>query len=138
MLGRRLSKSFGSVQIFRRFFFPISQVLVHSGEYDFIVSIGREKLKGQTDGEWCVAVNPRGYPVPLKSLPEDEERKYSRDLMRISGELHSQLTSMPEVTGLRWFFEGWDVRKPAVRTPAELPWDVRDPELSGAESRKLS
>lgn len=138
MLERHLSKRFGPVRSFRRYFLPVSLLMLNVNGNNFVASIARERLKGQDDGEWCVAVNPLDYPVPKKNLPEDEERKYARDLMLISDEIQTLLTNTPGVTRLRWFFEGWDVDKPGVRDPAELPWHVDVPELRATQGRKMS
>lgn len=130
MLQRHLSDRFGPVETFRVFILPVSLMLKVDGN-KFSVAFGRQRRKARRDyGEWIVAINPAAYPVPKKSLPKHEEKKYSRGLMLISDEIQTLLSNTPGVTRLRWFFEGWDIKKPAVRAPTELPWntDVPEPE----------
>lgn len=138
LLGRHLRKSFDSIRVYPRYFFPISQVVLRSGGHGFVVSVGREKLIGKDEGDWYVVINLLGYPVPLKSLPKDVESKYAKDLMRISEEIHAILSSVSGITRLRWYFEGWDVNIPGVRTSAELPWHADAPKPHDAVSEKMS
>ncbi len=58
--------------------------------------------------------------------------------MLVSVEIEKFLTNMRSVTRQAWFFEGWEAKKPGVRTPAELPWQVEGPEHSGTENQTLS
>jgi hypothetical protein len=138
MLHRHLSKRFGPVRAFRRFLFPVSLLTLNLAEDKYVVAINREKPKNRDQGEWHVAIDPLEYPVPMKNLPKHEERKYARNLMIISDEIHVLLAGTPGVTRLRWFFDGWDARKPGVRTPGELPWYVDVSGLRSAENCKMS
>lgn len=138
MFERHLSRRFGPVRTLRRFIFPVSLLTFNLAEGKYVVAINRETRKNRGHGEWYVAIDPLEYPVPMKNLPADEERKYARNLMVISDEIHALLASTPGVTRLRWFFDGWDARKPGVRTPVELPWYVDIPGLRSAENCKMS
>jgi hypothetical protein len=72
-----------------------------------------------------MSITPSKFPVPGNGFPEVEQERYAKDLMVISNEVHAVLTRTPGVTRLRWWFLGWDVSKPGVRTPAELPWHAQ-------------
>jgi len=138
MLERHLSARFGPVRSSRLNILSVSQLMLTADGNDFLVAFAREKHKGQDDGAWLLTINPIDYPVPRRNLPKGEEGKYSKGLMLISGEIEALLTNTLAVTRQGWFFEGWEAKKPGVRTPAELPWHVDVPELGGAENRKMS
>lgn len=139
MLERHLSARFGPVRSSRfNIVVPVSQLMLAADGNVFLVAFAREKRGRQNDSAWLLTINPLNYPVPLKKLPIDEERKYSKGLMLISGEIEALLTNTPAVAQQGWFFEGWEAKKLGVRTPAELPWHVDVPELSCVERRKSS
>ena len=69
-------------------------------------------------------INASRFPEPGKRFPEDEQERYAKDLMVISNEVHAVLAGTPGVTRLRWWFVGWDVSKPGVKSPEELPWHL--------------
>ena len=50
------------------------------------------------------------------------------DLLLIADSIHALLTTIPGVARLVWFFQGWDIKIPGARTPAELPWHADAPE----------
>lgn len=132
MLARRLSERFGTVYVFPRAIFPVAYLKFKVNSIDFVVAIAHRKAQGPRDAEWYVAVDPFNAPAPLANLSRDEQRDYVRSLRLISDEIHAGLTPIPGVTRLRWFFPGWDSRKPGVGTPAELRWQIGIPELCGA------
>lgn len=135
MFEKHLAKRFGPVRVFKRVFLPVSILTLNIRDSKFVIAVTRERRK-KHDNEWYVSVDPIEYPAP-KNLPRELERKYATDMLAISEEMNVLLTGVPGVTRLRWYFEGWDIKKPGVRTPAELPWHVDVPELSGTESRKV-
>jgi hypothetical protein len=138
MLQQHLMKRFGAVRVFRRFFFPVSVLTLTVNRNVIVVTLRGKPWKRFDENEWYVRVNPLRYPVPIKNLPEDEGRKYERDLMLVSDEIHGLLTHTSGVTRLRWFFQGWDVGRPGVLSPAELPWHVEVPELRAGQNRTTS
>jgi hypothetical protein len=131
-LARYLSEKFGRVIVFPRVIHPVAGLLLKVSGVYFSVSILRRKPRGPRNGEWVVAIDPLDAPPHLTNPTGEEQRKYARDLKVISEELHGALATNPGITRLRWFFEGWDVKIPAVRTPAELPWSLDSPESRGA------
>jgi hypothetical protein len=46
----------------------------------------------------------------------------AKELMFVSEHVHEFFISTPGITALRWFFNGWNRKTPAVRTPDELGW----------------
>jgi hypothetical protein len=136
MFERHLSQHFGQIRSIQRLVLPVSVLLLKLPGGDFTVTIRRVLRK--RFAEWRIGVDPLAYPGLWKKLPKEEERKYAKDLLLISTEIHALLTSVPGITRVRWFFEGWNLRRPGVRTPAELPWYMDVPELRGAEKRKMS
>jgi hypothetical protein len=87
--------------------------------------------------DWMVLLDPFSGPV-WQVLRHDSERGYESEFLAVSNEVHALLGEVPRITRLRWYFKGWDPKKPAVRTPSELPWRMDDAELGGAESPKAS
>jgi len=138
MMRRQLSERFGHILLHPGIIFKLSVLGLKMNGEGFLVGIRENKYPGNTARMWEIAINPSRYPVPTKSFPEDEQERYAKDLMLISNEVHAVLARTPGVTRLRWWFVGWDVGNPGVRTPRELPWHVDVPEQGGAESRKMS
>jgi hypothetical protein len=131
-LARRLSEKFGTVDVIPRTIFPMAYLKFEVGGVDFAVCISHRKAQGLGTGEWRVTIDPLDAPAPLADPSRDEQRDYARHLRMISDEIHAEVTTISGVTRLRWFFPGWDVKKPGVQTPAELPWHVSVPELCAA------
>lgn len=127
MLREHLSGTFGSVRPISRFLFPVSIMTLTANRDAFFVGIDKYRYSEPGMTEWYIAVDPTEHPL---SIPKNEEGKYAEDLMLISDEIHALLTNTPGVTRLCWFFPGWDVKKPGVLTPAELPWDVDVPGIA--------
>lgn len=122
MFAKRLSEQFSPVQVVRRMIYPVSFLLFKVGEIDYSVGITRKRPRGPQKGEWFVRIDPVDAASGIKNSTIDEQRTYARDLRLICDEIHAVLATTPGISRLRWFFEGWDVKKPGVRTPAELPW----------------
>jgi hypothetical protein len=127
-----LSKHFGRVRVVQLLFPPVSVIKLTLNGTDFAVGIGRRR-RTPNRRAWLVAIDPF---VP-RNLSNEELRKYAKDLMLISDKVHATATSIPGITRLRWYFEGWDLNTPTVGTPADLPWHVDIPELRGVEDQKL-
>jgi hypothetical protein len=138
LMTRKLSKRFGHIWLHLGLFFKASVLVVHLNGEEFFVVVRENKYSGNTVRMWEIAINPSRFPVPGLNFPEDEQRKYTPDLMVLSHEVHAVLARTPGVTRLRWWLVGWDVKTPGVRTPAELPWHRDVPEPSSAESREMS
>jgi hypothetical protein len=124
----------GPVRAIGRWIFPVSLLKITLPAGDFSVGIARRRRKGPNYGTWSISIDPVIGRVP-GNISNEEQRKRAKDLMLISEEIHALLADIPGVTGLRWFFEGWDNKTPGVRTPADLPWHVDIPELRGAQNR---
>lgn len=124
---QHLSKHFGPVRT-RRLLFPIYLLILKLSSGDFAVGIARRRRWGPDYRAWYIAIDPaRG------NVPNEEQRKHAKDLILISDEIHALLSGIPEITRLRWYFDGWDNKTPGVRTPAELPWHLDIPELRRAQ-----
>lgn len=136
MFERHLSKRFGPMRVLKRVFLPVSILTLNVLDDEFVIAVTPERRKKYAN-EWYVSIDPIQYPAP-KKLPRELEMKFATQLLTISEEMNVLLTSVSGVTRLRWYFEGWDIARPGVRTPAELPWSVDAPELSGTRNRKLS
>jgi hypothetical protein len=136
MLERHLSPRFCRVRSSRFNILPVSHLMLTAEGNEFVITLMHGKRGGQDDGAWLLTINPLGYPVPMKNLSKEEEMKYSKGLRIISDEIDALLISMPSVTRHRWFFEGWDAKKPGMRTPAELPWQSDVAESRGTESQR--
>jgi hypothetical protein len=132
MLQQHLAKRFGAIHAFRRFVVPVSLLTFKINGNALVVALKAWKKFGQD--EWYASVDPLEYPKPV-NLPEEGERKYAKDLMLVSEEIHALLSTTTGVTRLRWFFAGWDAKRPGVGTPAKLPWHVDIRELREAQSR---
>jgi hypothetical protein len=87
---------------------------------------------------WEILIHPSRFPEPGKCFPEEDQERYAKDLRLISDEIHAVPARTSGVTRLRWWFFGWNVNKPGLRTPSQLAWRVDAPELTDAERRKTS
>jgi hypothetical protein len=126
MMTRQLSKRFSDVRFYPGWLFPNSALLVTLSGDKFVVLVRKDKYKypGHRDRMWQIMINPYKFRSPAVHFPQVEQERYAKDLMVISSEVHSVLTRTPGITRLRWWFVGWDVTKPGVRTPKELPWHM--------------
>lgn len=130
-----LSKRFGPVRVVSPLVIPISAIVFTLKETDFAVGIGRLR-RTPNRRAWSVAIDP--LVSRRRSLSNEELRKYAKDLRLISDELHRILSGIPEITRLRWYFEGGgDAAAPPARTPADLPWHVEMPEPGRAQDQRL-
>jgi hypothetical protein len=130
MMTRQLSKRFEHVRLYTGWiFFRNSVVEVDLNGEKFIVVIRENKYPGNPARMWEIMINPYRFPIPGKRFREEEQERYANDLRLISNEVHAVLSRTPGVTRLRWWFFGWDISKPGVRTPAELPWRIEGPEM---------
>ncbi len=140
--ARRLSEPFGPIQVIRRVIYPVAFLALKIGGIDYSVGITRRRHRGSRKGEWYVLIDPLDAASGVKNPTADEQRTYARDLRLISDEIHAVLSTAPGVTRLRWFFEGWDVKKPGVQTPSELSWQAGVLEsrvaADGTECRSMS
>jgi len=143
LLKEGLSKRFGPVKVkyplIQRLYRESMLILGVEGK-EVLVSLLRDGSRGELpeyQREWMVLVDPFSGPV-WQVLRHDSERGYEGVFLAVSNEIHALLGAIPRITGLRWYFKGWDSKKPAVRTPSELPWRLDDGELGGAESPKVS
>jgi hypothetical protein len=119
-LEQHLSKHLGPVRAIGRWIFPVSLLKVTLAAGFFSVGIARRRRKGPNYGAWSISIDPVIGRVPGNTSIEEQSR-YAKDLKLISDEIHTLLANIPEVTRLRWFFEGWDNKTPGVRSPADLP-----------------
>ena len=86
---KHLSARFAPVRKAWLHFLAVSQLTVTADEKQFVVAIASEARRGRDERAWLLTINPAAYPVPIRSLPKDEERKYSKGLMLISSEIES-------------------------------------------------
>jgi hypothetical protein len=138
MMTRQLSKRFGHIPLYPGYCFRNSVLVVTLNGEKFHLLVRQNKYPGNAVRMWEIMINPSRFSVLSEGSPEDEQERYAKDLMAISGEVHAVLARTPGITRLRWWFVGWDVNQPGVRTPAELPWRVDAPEQPDAENRKMS
>jgi len=133
-IERHLSKNVGQVRSIGRWIFPVSLLQITLAAGNFAVGIARRRRKGPDYGAWSISIDPVIGRVP-GNISSEEQRKCAKDLMLISDAIHALLTEIPGVTRLRWFFEGWNNKTPAVGSPADLPWHLDVPELCGPRNR---
>lgn len=131
-MTRKLSKRFADVRLYPGYVFRASVLVVNLNGERFFIAVRKDKYRGNTGSMWDILINPSRFPEPGKRFPEDEQEKYAKDLRLISNEIHAVLARTPGVTRLRWWFFGWDVNKPGVRTPSQLPWLVDVPDRGEA------
>lgn len=105
-----------------------SVLLVTLNGEKFVVLVREDKYMypGHKDRMWQILISPYRFRSPAVCFPEDEQERYAKDFMAISKEIHAVLARTPGIARLRWWFVGWDVNQPGVRTPAELPWRLDD------------
>lgn len=133
MLQQDLRRRFGSAQILHPLilgFLPVTWIILEVQGKGIMVGLRRRRAPVNTPKKykpiWDLVVEPFVPGMPLKQrLGLDKD--YAREFMILSGHLHQLLLRTPGLTSLCWSFVGWghkDHRIQAVRSPAELPWDV--------------
>lgn len=137
LLKGALSKRFGLVQVrypFIQRFYRQSMLILSVNGKDVLVRVLRNESRQEQpeyQREWMVLVDRFSGPV-WQVLKHDSERGYESEFSAVSDEIHELLIKIPGITRLRWYFKGWDPKKPAVQTPAELPWQS---DGSGAKTK---
>jgi hypothetical protein len=121
-MTRQLSKRFGHISLHPGYLFRASVLVVNLKGEKFLLAVRENKRPVNNDRAWEILLNPSRFPSPAKRFPEDEQERYAKDLLVISTEIDAVLTRTPGVARLRWWFVGWDVNKPGVRRPVNLPW----------------
>jgi hypothetical protein len=122
-MKRKLAKRFGDIALHPGYLLKVSALVVGLNGEKFLVGVRRSKCPpGNANRFWRITIDPYRFPAPARQFPEVEQERYANDLLVISKEVHAVLTGTLGVEGLRWWFVGWDLKKPGVRTPAELPW----------------
>jgi hypothetical protein len=107
LLERQLQSRVDTVRVVKaRFLAPWAAVL-QTGEKSFSVVLGRSKYAAD---EWILIASP---PDP----PSD-----ASELMATCRKIHAVLTAIPNISAVRWYFEGPKNQTTAVATPDELPW----------------
>ena len=132
MFQHHLSERYGRV----RLKYPLVQALLLMRKLSVLtftvrgkgIVVALHRAKGPSEvpvqkREWRLLIDPFDASIPLKRMLA-LEKKYEKELRIVSTDLHGLLVSIPEVKSLRWYFMGWDPKVPAVRSPAELPWDA--------------
>lgn len=134
LLKEGLSKRFGLVQtrypLIQRLYRQ-SMLILKVNDKEVLVSLLRDGSRSELPDyqrEWMVLVDPFSRSI-LQVLKPDSEKGHESALLAVSSEMHTMLGTVPRIIALRWYFKGWDPKKPAVHTPAELPWLPRTPEL---------
>jgi len=143
LIKEGLSKSFGPVQVrypFIQRLYRVSTLILSVNGKEVLVSLMRDGFRRdlpEYQREWMVLVDPFSGPV-WRVLRHDSENGYESTFLAVSNEIHALLVKVPRITALRWYFKGWNPKKPCVRTPSELPWREDIGQLGGAESPKMS
>ena len=134
ILNDGLSKRFGPLQVrypLIQRLYRVSSMLLHVHGREVLVSLLRDGSRRELPEyhrEWMVLVDPFSGPV-WRVLRSGSEEGHQTALLAVSNEIHTLLANIPRIAALRWYFKGWDPKRPAVRTPAELPWFPKAPEL---------
>ena len=119
LVERQLHTRFDSVRVIRTWFLARAGCVVQIGEKSFTVALTRSKFG---DDEWILLVGPLDTPRLLDRLLRRESLFDASKLMLICREIHTLLTAIPNITAVRWYFEGFRSQTAAVATPDELPW----------------
>jgi hypothetical protein len=146
MFQHHLSERYGRV----RLKYPLVQALLLMRKLSVLtftvqgkgIVVALHRAKGPSEvpvqkREWRLLIDPFDASIPLKQMLA-LEKKYEKELRIVSTDLHDLLVSNPKVKSLRWYFMGWDPKVPAVRSPAELPWDAPSQKLYFDRVRPLS
>ena len=133
LLKEGLSTRFGPVQarypVIQRLYRQ-SMLILNANDREVLVSLLRDGSRPELpeyQREWMVLVDPFSGPIWQVFRP-GSERGHESALLAVSSEIHTLLGNLPRIIALRWYFKGWDPKKPAMQTPTELPWVLKTPE----------
>jgi hypothetical protein len=119
LLERQLQSRVDSVRVVKsRLLAPWAAVL-QTGEKSFSVVLGRSKYAAD---EWILIVSPPDTPSLLNRLRGRTPPSDASELMATCRKIHAVLTVVPNISAVRWYFEGFNNQTTAVATPDELPW----------------
>lgn len=142
-LKEGLSKRFGPVQVrysFIQRLYRMSSLILSVHDKKVLVILLRDGSRRdlpEYQREWMILINPFSGPV-RQVLRHDSERGYEGEFLVVGNEIHELLLKVPRITTLRWYFKGWNPKRPCVRTPSELPWGMGITAPGDAESPKVS
>ena len=119
LLERDLHARFASVRIIKSRFLAPLVVVLQAGKKSYSVVLGRSKY---ADDEWLLLVGSPDTPKLLDRLCRRQPLFDSSELMLICREIHALLTAIPNISAVRWYFEGFRSQTIAVASPDELPW----------------
>jgi hypothetical protein len=117
LLERQLQSRVDSVRVMKARLLAPWAVVLQKGEKSFSAVLGRSKYAAD---EWVLIVSPPDTPSSLGrglSPPSDASGP-----VVICREIHAVLTAIPNISAVRWYFEGFRNQTAAVATPDELPW----------------
>ena len=133
MLQEDLCRRFGAARILFPpilAFLPVTWITLEVEGKGIMVALRRRRAPVDTPKKyqplWDLIIEPFVEGMPVKQML-GLDKEYAGELRIVSGHVHQLLLRTPGLTSLGWFFVGWrhkDHRIPAVRSPAELPWDV--------------
>lgn len=108
----------------------MSMLIVKENDKEALVTLLRDRFRRDLPEyqlEWRVLVDRFTGPV-WQVFRHDSENAHENSLFAVSNEIQRLLVAVPRITGIPWYFKGWDPTQPCVRT-AELPWLGTVPEL---------
>jgi hypothetical protein len=113
LLKRQLDTRFDSVRVIKARLLAPWAVVLQAGGNSYSAVLGRSKYA--TD-EWILIISPPDGPRSPGSGSDAAE------LVVSCRKIHDLLTATPNVSAVRWYFEGFRNQTAALATPEELPW----------------
>lgn len=119
-LAKYLQTRLASVRVRKMPFFGSWAIEVKVGPgSSFTVMLDKSKYG---DNEWVLVLgSPTGSSL-LDFMRRRDQTSHPPQLIQACRDIHTYLTSIPGITEIRWYFEGFHSQSAAVVTPDELLW----------------
>jgi hypothetical protein len=120
MIDQRLRDQFDFVRVKQPLWLTPRFFVLGSGAQSVSAVVGQSKY---APGEWVLVVGPGGKRGLLDRLLSTDLSVSASELKHTCSRIHRALTAIPQLSAIRWYFEGTRTQSAAVHTPDELPWD---------------
>lgn len=120
MLEKHLATKFGPVRKIATVLLMSKGIVLKAENHSFTVLLDRSKYGND---EWILLIGVLDGQSLVDRLRKKAPTGYVEEQKLVCREVHDLLSSAPEVSELRWYFEGFHSQGSAVATPDELLWD---------------
>ena len=119
LLQRGLESNAVALRVIKAKFVAPWAAVLRVGAQDCSIVLGKSRF---ADDEWILIVSPPGAATIFERLMKRQPRPDVDGLKLSCRTIHAVLVAIPNVSRIRWYFEGFSSQSGAVGLPDQLPW----------------